>query len=329
MKIDLQALSEAVVGKKECEIKDGELVIHRFTKRQEDYYARTNRDFYVRALCNASVRIDFTTDAREMSFSYRAMKMSSRKWYYFDVYENDVLVMHVGNDDAEEDSGEIRLALGEGEKRIRIYLPSVFAIYVSEFMLEGGRVFLPTVNGGMRAVIYGDSITHGYDAKYPSLSYANILIDELGLNAINQAIGGEKFNPEIIDAELCPEAELVTVAYGTNDWGAYTAAVAAELADKFFKGLKTAHPCAKILYISPIWRADHARDDKRGGEFTAFIAMLERVAANNGAAVVHGLDLLPHDGGMLSDGLHPNDLGFTQYAAGLIREMRGLGVIER
>ena len=65
---------------------------------------------------------------------------------------------------------------------------------------------------------YGDSITQGYTALSPSLTYVNLVGDALNADVYDLGIGGEVFEPLMIDEAYPVKADLVTVAYGTNDW---------------------------------------------------------------------------------------------------------------
>ena len=70
-----------------------------------------------------------------------------------------------------------------------------------------------------RILCFGDSISQGYDALYPSNQYTPQLAKLLDAEEYNKAIGGEIFRPELALARDDFEPEYITVAYGTNDWG--------------------------------------------------------------------------------------------------------------
>ena len=66
-------------------------------------------------------------------------------------------------------------------------------------------------------LVYGDSITHGYDALAPSKAYSVSVPFTLSANAINKAIGGEIFFPTLARIKSNINPDYITVAYGTND----------------------------------------------------------------------------------------------------------------
>ena len=59
------------------------------------------------------------------------------------------------------------------------------------------------------------------------------------------------------------------------------------------------------------------------------IARLEEIARGYAAYVIHAFDFVPHVEEAYTDGLHPNDLGFTQYAVGVIAAIDKLGILSR
>ena len=327
MILNCDQLTAVTRGALRIEENNGSYTFHRFTVAQEEFYKRTRSEFYKKALSPASVRLDFTTDASEISFDYSVKVSASRTWFYFDVYKDGLLVCHEGYEGETCKEAKLNVALGKGTKRVEIYFPALFRVKISNVELKNCTLLTPTEHSDRVALIYGDSITQGYDAKYPALSYANIMASSLGFEPVNQAIGGEDFNAGLLDGAPNIFPELITVAYGTNDWVHRTKAKTEAEASEFFNKLKKRYPCAKIVYISPIWRADKDKSDAPGGAFDTFIAAIENLAAAHGAEVIHGSDLFPMDKGMFSDGfLHPNDLGFTQYASRLLAKMRDRGI---
>ena len=65
-----------------------------------------------------------------------------------------------------------------------------------------------------KMISFGDSITHGYDAIYPSLSYASQLAQNLDAEQLNKGIGGDIFFPALLDEKDAFEPDFITVAYG-------------------------------------------------------------------------------------------------------------------
>ncbi|MBN1669389.1 MAG: SGNH/GDSL hydrolase family protein [Kiritimatiellae bacterium] len=124
------------------------------------------------------------------------------------------------------------------------------------------------------------------------------------------------------DLHLKPD--LVTVAYGTNDWNFHETADAFRAAcSGYLAKLADLVPEARVVVLTPIWRAD-LDESKTMGPFSLVADIIrEESAAHPGIEVVDGLGLVPHTPEYYADQrVHPNDLGFMHYAANLVRHLR-------
>ena len=309
-------ISEITFGALRITEEDGAISFDRFTEGQLDYYEATNEGYYTRANHSASILLDFFTDSEKLSFDYKVTHHAKVESYYFDVYENDMMILHSGHDTVDVCDGKIEVALSKGIKRVRVYFPFSQKAHVWNFTLDDGAAVIKRERA-LKALVLGDSITQGYHAKYPSLSYSNLMIERYSFDFVNQAIGGERFNADMLGDTKIIEPDVITVAMGINDWVSYKFDEIEKNADKYFSTLKTIYENVPIIYISPIWI------DREGNDtmLLATIEMLESVAISYGAYVIHGLDLVPHDKGMFSDGVHPTDLGFSEYAKRLFPRM--------
>ncbi len=307
---------------------NGSLVeLLRFTEAQEDLYRNTSRDFYEKTFATAGIRLSFVTDSGYVRLRYRLSRGSSRYYGWFDVYENGILVNHFGSTFADSVEGDGLTTLSSGEKRVDIYFPWSAAAQIRELELSDGAMFRP-VPRKRKMIAYGDSITHGYDAQYPSLSYQNQVADILGAECVNKGIGAEKFFPPLPDGAADPNAEMITVAYGTNDWDGRSREEFTENCRKFYENLVMAHPNARIFAITPIWRGDTHRHTLFAGSLRESAELITEICeAFPTVKVIRGDTLTPHYEGFYSpDVVHPNDLGFHFYGQNLGRALlRELG----
>ena len=95
--------------------KDGRAHFSRFEGSAKEHYGRVGTT-------SSSVILDFITDASAISFNYYATKIIDRSHCFFDVYENGVLIGHVGKFFEGEEQlleGSYTASLSEG-KKIRI-----------------------------------------------------------------------------------------------------------------------------------------------------------------------------------------------------------------
>lgn len=308
-------------GALRIEERDGWICFNRFTEEQERIY--TSHNFSPREKSTSSVMLDFHTDSERLDFDYRVVPGSSRKLYYFDVYADGVMVYHGGEAEAELCQGHVSAELGAGMKRVCVHFPWSYGAKISNVILDDGATIRRSEKK-LKALILGDSITQGYTADYPSLTYANLLIEELGLDAVNQAVGGEIFRAENLGSVPVCEPDIITVAYGTNDWSKLDIGRIDADAESYFARLRALYPRARVIYISPIWRAD--KDMERpSGSFDTHCNRLIAIARSHGAFAVDGRKLTPHVKSVFEDRrLHPNDLGFTQYARLLVKAIEGV-----
>ena len=294
---------------------NGEWQFHRFTAAQRALYDEVNKDFARKTYATSGIRLEFVTDADEFSFCYRALQASSRKFYYFDVFVDGVMVQHTGHEGLLEACNTLEIKLPAGTHKVAVYFPNLFQGRIWNVQMNDGATFSP-VQKARKLLCYGDSITQGYDAKFASQSYANLLADKLGAEMVDQAIGGEIFRPELL-TPLGYDPEIITVAYGTNDWSGQTRERTEKCANEFYARLAALYPNAKIFAITPIWRADDDRITKVG-VFEESRVIVRNAARAAGATVIEGDGMIPHMPEVCSDAyLHPNDFGFKFYANAL------------
>jgi lysophospholipase L1-like esterase len=168
-------------------------------------------------------------------------------------------------------------------------------------------------------ISFGDSITHGYDCSNPSFSYASRLADAFCAEAVNKGIGGEMFYPTLASLKDDLDPDIITVAYGTNDWSHSTKVAFDRDAKAFYEILSKNYPKAKIFAITPLWRHNMDSTEKDVGPFSYVHDYLAKVTAElPNVTLINGLELVPHEWRCFpGDGLHPNDEGFRHYANNL------------
>jgi len=187
----------------------------RFTRDQAEILRR--RGFHPREESSAGMRLEFTTRGGEIAFEYMALPGSGRGYYGLEVTVDGLGVYHADYDTLPH-AGSLHYAVLESEmpRRVCVYFPNLAQLRIRNLILPTDAEACPRKRNYLAL---GDSITQGYDALHPNQSYANLLADALDAHVLNQAIGGDVFCPENLDPALPFQPDLITVAYGTNDWG--------------------------------------------------------------------------------------------------------------
>lgn len=266
------------------------------------------------ARASTGIRIDFTTDSA--SFYFKASVGSK-----FELFVNGASTLIVTG--AEID---VELDNSNGENRITVVFPNYETdVTVANISIDEGASIKP-IEYQRKFLILGDSITQGNRAIIDSLSYANRITAMFDANSMNQGIGGGRFDPKSIDPSLDFDPDYVFVAFGTNDWswGRKDFEDFTNYIVTYFEKLRSVYPDATIITITPIWRQDNAAT--KVGEFEDARAQIAKIAAEYGAFVVDGIDLVPHESKYYGDSicLHPNDEGFEHYANNLYEAIKDI-----
>ncbi len=326
MKLTTEQIQSIAKGAVRIEEQNGAVHLFRFTKEQEELYLdRTTlggKPLWDRTLATAGVRLEFVTTSKTLAIEVECLSVSSCNCFVHDVFVNGQKIGTFGENESEKREFSAEFTLGEGKKEVKIYFPWAAASAIRSLTLDDGAEITP-VKKSRKILMYGDSITHGYIAINPSNSYASLLTDALDAEAFNKAIGGEIFFPELAEISDEGDFDLVTVAYGTNDWSHVTKEYFDETATAFYRALSRRHPNAKIFALAPIWRADYERVTELGS-FSYMKETFEKLAEElPNLTVIDCFSFVPADGKYFSDlYLHPNDKGFEFYFNGLWAELQ-------
>lgn len=331
MKLSFEQIKSITAGAARIEEMDGAICFRRFTKAQEDMYLDVKRnlskDFYEKSFSTSGIKMKFKTNSGVLSLKVFAQRSSSRFFFDHDIYVNGELKYTLsGNlkdgDEVKSKTAEGTYDLGDGEKLVCIYFPWSVDSRLLSLELDDGATVEP-VAYAKKMIVFGDSITHGYDATNPSLSYASLIIDHFDADARNKGIGGEIFRPALSAIKDDGfEPDIITVAYGTNDWSGTDKETFDRNSEVFYTDLARIYPNARIISLAPIWRVDYNRTTKVG-EFSYIVEKFKEIAEKiPNMTVIDCFNFVPHDPGMYLDlRVHPNNEGFSYYANGIINAL--------
>lgn len=207
----------------------------------------------------------------------------------------------------------------------------------------------------------GDSITEGVGVSTIENVYWNLIAKETGAESYGYGISGTRIAPQHdlsvedpynenyfggrID-QMIPDADIVVVFGGTNDYGHGDAAMG-KLGDKtedtfygacysLLSKLIDRYPAAQIVMMSPLHREDenklyNSRGVRNVGFLTDYVQAIRDSAESFGVPVVdlyRNCNIQPahpaHKEQFCPDGLHPNDAGHVLIARCVIGVLNAL-----
>lgn len=326
MKLTYEQIGSIARGTIGYDTADGKLRLRRFTDKQIGFYTNGYK-FADRMFNCAGMTFDFYTDSDflRLTFSY-AMKCSTYP-VKMDVYEDGAMISSFDIDSRAGVADTCEVSFEKtGKKHVTVYLPYLCDLLFHSIELSCGALLEPYTDYSKNVLILGDSITQGLYANFSSLSYASILTRSFSWNALNQAVSGFWFSGKWLDEALPFAPELITVAYGTNDWNRgegrekYSASV-----HEFFTALRKIYPDVPVVTLLPIWRGENDERPCTKAEIAEITKTIAESYPN--VHVVDAYPFVPHLPDFFGDGrLHPNDLGFASYADGVASALIELGL---
>ncbi len=313
MILTLAQIKSITTGALEVREEDGVFRFVRCTQKQIDAWYKIDKELGYRAESTSGVRLDFYTDSSKFIFEIEAKAK-------YEVYIDSALTHAFVQDDFESLEKEIVL---DGKKhRITLVFPNHFKGGLKRVELDDGALIEPC-KYDRKILFMGDSITQGWNSRWDSLSYAWNVTRIFDADSIIQGIGGATFCADTFDMDITYDADIVVIAYGTNDWSfcgdfddirkrcsAFLERVAKRYEDK------------KIFFVTPIWRADIDRKAPPYS-FADCCNLLKQEAENQGITVIEGENLTPKIADFYDDGwLHPNDIGFAIYGMNLAAKIQ-------
>lgn len=316
----------------------------RFTDEQLRGYD-VHEGIRIRSRCASGVMLDIVTDSDFIEIEYTAGEFA-RNWLYFDVYIDGIYISSNGQEPIEQKNGLFRCSLksipayenayrfnasgkiidgtsSEHKRRVIIYLPHLVVLFIRQIRFSewASIVPAPTVAGNLLCL--GDSITQGMDARRPSSPYPVQLSRFLGMNLLNHGVGGHIFDASSLDPDLPYKPDLITVAYGTNDWMTHERlSELQQKCDEFLGKLSDLYPASQIVLLSPIWRQD-ADQAKPMGSFADMTRAIVEVAQGfPRISLIDGMSLVPPQPKFFGDGrIHPNEEGFLFMTQGILKHI--------
>ncbi len=312
-------------GAARVEERDGRISFFRFTKEQQELYKNVCADFYMKSFSTSGISLEFDTDSENLSLSVLVDKGSSRSFFTHSIFVNSNRIGELSGDigDKQNVPFEGVFQLGYGMKRVKILFPWSVASSLQSLELDDNSKVIP-VEKKCNLLMFGDSITQGYDAMVPENAYAIRIAELFDAEARNKGIAGEQFFAKLTSLKDDFQPDIITVAYGTNDWRHGTKVRFERECKGFFHNLRNSYPNTKIYAITPLWRVDIDNEQQIGEPLNYIADFIKQVATEiSDMVVIDGIDLVPHDSKYYqTDGVHPIDSGFEHYVNNLWKKLQ-------
>lgn len=290
----------------------GYMLYYRCNQEQIDHLDKVEKFLYDRTFFQASVTVEFDTDALSFSFDYKIFSVGS--FDSFDIYVDGVPYKFVTLENHIKQA-TVEVELPEGMKRVVMYLPCDSEVGIKDFTINGKFKKIP--NRKETVLCYGDSITHGYGSLKSSLTYINVAARELEWEVVNQGIGGYWFDEDYVTSIGDTNPDKILVSLGTNQlWSTDKY----ERIDKFFDRLSEVYPNIPVLVIAPIWRGDREEGSWLIPEMKEYL--FNACMKYSNVRFVDGYELIPHMDYYFLDKLHPNALGMEVYGRNLVKAIK-------
>ncbi|MDD3206217.1 MAG: GDSL-type esterase/lipase family protein [Lachnospiraceae bacterium] len=203
-------------------------------------------------------------------------------------------------------------------EHVKLYTGGDGSITAAPWKLQG----IPIVMNAL-----GDSITEGEKLSSQKQTYANLLADKMGAVVINNyGLGGSclaGIHPDrLLDryTQMAPNANLILIMAGTNDYGFDTAlGVMGDRTQETFYGglnllmcgLQQMYPNAEIVFATPLKREKGTKPNKYGNTLEQYAQAVISMANFYNMRVIDvyspaSLNFAGQKSTYMADGIHPN-----------------------
>ncbi len=191
--------------------------------------------------------------------------------------------------------------------------PSQVAPYQAATPPKGQRA----MGASKRFLAYGSSITHGSSASSNSLSYLQLIAQNLGCDALNLGMSGactcDKAMTDFIAAQ--PDIDFYFLELGVNMRQRYYVEQFEERLVYLLQALQ-----GRKVYITTLYpnRATYLEvENLLSAQERSFNALIRKYAPQYGAILLEGADILQSPAWLTHDFIHPSPMGHIKMAENL------------
>ncbi len=230
--------------------------------------------------------------------------------------ESDFVGFSLDDPDAAPVDGLLQLPGFGDVHRVRLNLPALRGCVVRNVVGNGS--FVEPVPAQPQLLVLSDSVAQGFTADDPALSWPRLLADELGLDLVNQGLGGQVFQPGSLlglTDVLRPERIVVQLGCNYRFEPCRERDVARDIRTYLLEVART-WPSVPVWVATPLWFDEEAYESHPKSCWGQVDSLVRSFAsAHENVTVVDGGVLLDHKTAFFADIYgHPNAAGSAQVA---------------
>jgi len=304
---------------------EGAVQFHRLPDALAAHY-RHDAGSRIRLECTSGVRLRFATTTRRIRIGLRYGD-AARPFYRGELTVDGRAAGVFGPDEpAEASEDALSILADERPARVEVWLPHLVRTDLLFLDVDEGADVTPSAPRGRRWLALGDSITQGMTAPLPTQTWVAQTATALGLDVRNYGIGGGKLEDFLADAELGWPYDLLTIAYGANDFnvGRPPEQVGANAA-RLLARQAAAHPGAMLVLITPLPWAGRSEPNPIACSLQDYReALTDASDARPSCFLIDGTSLVPDDTRYFVDNVHPNAEGMMLFARNFAAALRSI-----
>jgi lysophospholipase L1-like esterase len=323
MVLHAEQLDDFATGIAYSEIIDSAWRPHRLPRALGKVYEQPQR-FAVRRDCPSGVRLRFVTDASSIRMFIRVRE--SAESCFAGTVRLDGTTDQLFSFRKDQGDQEITL-LKFADARVRqidVLLPHLCQIDIHEVDFGGAEKLTHPSRRPCRWLAMGDSITQGFVASSPSLTYVERCAATLDAEVHNLAVGGSILHPELAINLPAGEFNLCTIAYGVCDFQeSVSPDVLARRASQFIKALFDGNPRISVVVLTPLTTQRESQRNTLGLTLADYRHAIRGTMQDHPQAqIVEGPTLMAESPDLFADWVHPNDTGSEKMAENLLPHLR-------
>lgn len=231
--------------------------------------------------------------------------------------DGDDYVAFTLDDPAEAPASGVMQLPGMGDTHhVRVWLPCLRGCALRS--VAGNGSFIRPVGRRRDLLVLGDSIAQGFVCDDPALAWPTLLAGSLGLDVVNQGVGGQVFQPGTLFglAQSIDPAAIVVELGANYRYEPCRERLVSRDVREYLSEVSRLWGDVPTWVLTPLWHDEEAYPSHKMSCCAEVPQLIRSQAEQFGQMhVVDGAGLLDHDPALFSDGFeHPGARGCAQVA---------------